>query len=423
MIKQKYNQHKETAHNFFWRALQIGAKQGTTFLIFFMSAYFLIPEDLGLFSYLMAVVGLLIIFCDFGLSTSTSKYVTEEKTRNSNSLNNILFSISILIIGISAFVSLFIFFVGRFIFEDYNLLIYLIPYLFFLPLSSVADGVYRGLKEFKRLSIISLIVGFFSLIISYLLIKNFGLIGAIISQNILFFLLTFGLIIFREDIKIKFDKIITKKIINYALVVGLANVGFFLYTKIDILILKQFGYIVEIGYYEIINKLFLAISIPTMILGQIIAPNITRLITLGEYDLVRKKIDKTFLPLMIGGILFSILLYFLIPSVVKILLPEYYSLTFIFIFNILLLYLPIKLYANFLVNGFITPGGFAKIITISSLIWGVLNIILDYIFISQYGFIGVFWVTVIVYFLHLLTIGIYFYTKLIRIGKSKHEKR
>lgn len=124
MIQRIYYRHKETIHNFLWRSVQIGAKQGTTFLIFFISAYFLAPEELGLFSYLMAVIGLLMIACDFGFSPATSKYVAEEKTKGSKSVNNILFSVSFLVISIATLVSLFIIFFGKYIFEEYSLLGY-----------------------------------------------------------------------------------------------------------------------------------------------------------------------------------------------------------------------------------------------------------------------------------------------------------
>ena len=82
MLKQKYNQHKETIHNFIWRSLQIGAKQGTTFLIFFIAVYFLVPEDLGLFSYLMAVVSLLLIICDFGFLHQHQNMLQNLKQKN-----------------------------------------------------------------------------------------------------------------------------------------------------------------------------------------------------------------------------------------------------------------------------------------------------------------------------------------------------
>ena len=73
MLKQKYNQHKETIHNFIWRSLQIFGKQGIVFLIFILCAKMLIPYDFGIYNYVLAIVFLLIMFGDFGISTATSK--------------------------------------------------------------------------------------------------------------------------------------------------------------------------------------------------------------------------------------------------------------------------------------------------------------------------------------------------------------
>lgn len=412
MLKQKYNQHKETVHNFIWRALQIGGKQGITFAIFFMSAYFLTPESFGLYSYLMALVGLFIIFCDFGISSATSKYVAEYKAKKSKDLNKILFSVSIAIIGLATIISLFIIFFGGYIFEEHKFLLYFIPYLFLFPLTSVLDGVYRGLKEFKKLSIITLIFGGVSLIASYFLIKNYLLIGAIISQNLLFLLLAISLFIFRKESKFKINKNILKKIGKYSLIIGLVNIAFFMYSKIDILILKQFGYVIEIGYYEIVNKIFLILFLPAVILGTVIAPNITRHITNKNYSIIKIKLKKYFFFFLFGGVVLSILLYFIFPLGLKLFLPEYYSPTFLTILNILLILLPFKLWGVFLTNGFITPGGFAKIIAVTTLIGGILNIVFNYVFISWMGFIGVFLVTFIIHSANIIIVSLIFYNKL-----------
>ena len=37
MIKELYHTHKETAHNFIWRSLQMVARHGITFLIFIIA--------------------------------------------------------------------------------------------------------------------------------------------------------------------------------------------------------------------------------------------------------------------------------------------------------------------------------------------------------------------------------------------------
>jgi len=422
MLRNKYFQHKETIHNFIWRAMQIGAKQGTTFLIFFIAAYFLIPEDLGLFSYLMAIVGLLLIICDFGLSPSVSKYVAELKTTKSKNLNKILFSISIVIMILSTLVSLFIIFFGKHIFEDYKLILYFLPYLFFLPLSSVADGIYRGLKEFKKLSIINIAIAIFVIPLSFLLIKTYGMIGAIISQNILFLLLAICLFIFRKETKFKFDKKITKKILKYALIIGFTGIAYYMYNKADILILKYFDYIVEIGYYEILNKIFSIIFIPFIIFGQIIAPNITRLYIQKKFINIKKKFLKHLLIIFFMGIFLSITLYFLMPLLIKLFLEKYFVPETILILNLLLLILPFRIIASVVSQGHTIATGNAHFSLWTMIPAGIVNVILDIIFISKFGFIGVVYSTLICYVFATISFIMLYYFKLNRLIKRGNSE-
>ncbi len=422
MLKFKYLRHKETIHNFIWRALQIGAKQGTTFLIFFMSAYFLSPERFGLFSYLMTLVAFFIIFCDFGLSTATSKYVAEYKANKSESLNKILFSVSIIIISLATLISLFLIFFGGYLFGEHKLLLYFIPYLFLFPLTSVLDGVYRGSKEFKKLSIITLVVGALSLIASYFLIKNYFLIGAIISQNLLFLLLVISLFSFRKESKFSIDNPILKKIGKYALIIGVINAMFFLYTKADILILKYFGYIIEIGYYEIINKVFMLIIVPSMLLGQVIAPNITKHYTLKKFALVRKKFLKHVFIIFIFSLILVGILYFVFPPLIKLFLSKYFTKETLLMFNLLLIVLPLKLVASIVNHGHTVPTGNAHFSMWTMIPAGIANIILDFWFISLFGFIGVIYATLICYTFATTSFMILYYFKLNRLLKNETKK-
>jgi Na+-driven multidrug efflux pump len=122
-----------------------------------------------------------------------------------------------------------------------------------------------------------------------------------------------------------------------------------------------------------------------------------------------KKYAVVFIPI---GVTLSILLYFGLPNILKIVLPDYHTTGFLLIMNILLVLLPFKVWGAVISQGFIVPAGFAKITTITTLIGGVLNVILDYVFISILGFIGVFWVTLVIHSLNILTITAYFYLKI-----------
>ncbi|MBN2270763.1 MAG: oligosaccharide flippase family protein [Sedimentisphaerales bacterium] len=405
MFKKLYNTHKRTGRDFLWRALQMVGKQGVPCLIFFIAAKFLSPESFGDFSYLMAVVGLLIIICDFGFSTAVSRYVAEYNFRQSEKLNNILFSISIVSIGISTFISAVIVLLGGRVFKDnFRYILCLLPYLFLMPLTSIADGMYRGLKQFKKLALISIIVGGFSLAASFFLISRYLLIGAILSQIILYFLMAVALFAFQRNLKIRFDKGIFAEVARYAIVLGIAGVAFFLYTRVDILILKQFGYVVEIGYYEIVNRIFQMLIIPFAILGQVVAPNTVKYATANDFAEIRSKLKK-YAAFCLGiGLVLGVCLHFGIPPALQTVLPQHHTAQFLMIMNILLVLLPFKVFGTCLNQGFIVPAGYAKITAVATGAGGLLNVVLDYIFIDCFGYIGVFWATLLIHSLSIVAV-------------------
>ena len=142
MIKNKYNQHKEIIHNFFWRSLQIFGKQGITFLIFILCAKLLIPYEFGIYNYVLAIILFLIVFADFGMSTATSKYVTEYNITDKEKLKSVLFNSGIIILGLTFIVSSVVLLFGKFYLgEKYIYVLYLLPLIFLIPITPLYAGI------------------------------------------------------------------------------------------------------------------------------------------------------------------------------------------------------------------------------------------------------------------------------------------
>jgi len=417
-LARKYNQHEKLIKNVFWRALQTGAKQGTSFLMFFISAYYLSPQELGIFSYMMATIGLLLIVCDFGFSQAVTKYITELKVKKSENLDKVLFSVSAVIIGLASLVSIFVILFGKNIFKEYDLILYLLPYLYFAPLSSVADGVYRGLQKFKKLSIINLIIAAVSLLASYLLIKNYKLTGAIISQNLLVGLLTIALLFSSEIIKFKFDKDITLKILRYAFTIGFINILYFLYTRADILILKSYNYTAEIGYYEVVNRVFKLIYLPFTIIGQVIAPNITQIYTQKNYVKVKNKLIKYVTIFVSFGIVMAPALYLGLPLLIHNYFNKYFTSATISMLKILSILVPLRITATVVNQSHTLATGNAHFNMWAMIPAGIGNVVLDYVFINKYGFMGVIYSTAIcILFSNVFFIFLYF-LKINKLAKN-----
>jgi O-antigen/teichoic acid export membrane protein len=269
--------------------------------------------------------------------------------------------------------------------------------LFLAPISSLYDGIFRGLKRFRELAIISLSVGFVSVIFVYLLVKNYGLIGALISQSLFYLVLVLSLFFVYGNLHFQFDKQLMRSIFNYSLLVGLANLGYFLYTKVDLIMLGYFDYTVETGYYGLINNIFALSIILFSILGAVIAPDNINLQVNKKIELLKKKIKNYIIYSSIIGFLISIVLFILVPLLIKLFLPLYDSHSFFIIFYVFLFIIPISVLEATIATGFITPLGYVKILTKTVFIGGVMNCILNYIFLFYFGYLGIIISTVIVH--------------------------
>lgn len=388
-IKEVYDNHKENIHNFIWRATQIFGKQGITFLIFILAAKLLSPYLFGIYNYVLAIIFFLIMFGDFGISTATSKYVAEYNVIDKEKLKSVLFNSGIIILGLTTLISLITIFFGKFYLGDkYVYVLYLLPLVFLAPMTSLYDGIYRGLKKFKQLSIISIIVGTFSLSFIYIFIKQYGLIGALIAQNLFYFILFAALAFGYKEFHFKLNKKIIKSIGCYSFIIGISSLGFFLYTRIGVLILGHFDYIIEIGYYEIITKIFLILAIPFTILGQVIAPNITEQTSKKKHDLVRIEFVKYLFVSVFLGIILALIIFFTLPIIMRVFLSEYLNQNFLKMLTLLLIIFPLTATSGLLANGFIVATGKAKY-SLLTIPFGIVNVFLSFIFVINFGFLGV----------------------------------
>jgi O-antigen/teichoic acid export membrane protein len=413
-----YSKHKETIHNFSWRSLQIFGKQGITFLIFILCAKLLTPYDFGIYSYILAIIFFLVMFGDFGISTATSKYVAEYNITNKQKLKSVLFNSSIIILCLTFIVTLLTLVIGPWCLKDkYPYVLWLLPLIFLAPMTSLYDGIYRGLKKFKQSAIISLTVGFISIVFVYFLIKSYGLVGALISQNFFYFLLFVTLNFFHKEFKLKIDKKIMSDIAKYSFLIGVANFGVFLYIKFDVLILGWFNYMNEIAYYELANKLFMILALPISIFSQVVAPNITRLSAKNEYKKIKLKIKKYFIYSIVIGIPICLISYLIIKPLVIYLLPQYNNYYFYLFFNFLLIIFPIRIFGAILSTSFIISTGQAKIITYNNLIFGALNVVMDIFFIYTFGFVGVIYSTIILGYISILVAYYYFQKSIHKLSR------
>ena len=382
--------HKEVAANFMWRSLQTLGKQGVIFAIFIICAKLLSVYEFGIYNYLLAIIYLCALLGDFGISAAASKYAAEYNTIDRSKLRLVLFSAGAIILFLALAVSAFMKLFGRtFLAEKYRYFLYLAPLIFFMPMTSLYDGIYMGLKRFRTCSLITVITGLICIAPAFVLIRKYGLVGALMAQNIFYASLLLALAAGYREFSLKLDKGVIAQIGRYSLLLGLASVGIFLYMRFDVIMLGLFGYIDEIAYYELVNRILVILTVPWLVLCQVIAPDVTAAFSRSDVDYVRIKFSGySRLSLLYGSIIAAA--FFIVGrQAIPIFLPDYNRGMFHLFLLAGLVVFPVRLFGTVLVSSFIVPTGNARIVTYINLIFALVRIALNYVLIAAYGAAGI----------------------------------
>jgi len=108
----------------------------------------------------------------------------------------------------------------------------------------------------------------------------------------------------------------------------------------------------------------------------------------------------------------------MLPYIFKVFFADYDQGVISQIMNLLLILVPLRFFSTYFSLGYITPSGNVKIITTVLFVFGSLNVLLDFIFINIFGFIGVIYVTVIVQILLIITKDIWFVSRLKKLSNN-----
>ncbi len=388
-MKNILNLSKRRSKDFIWRSIQFLSRQGFTFFVLLVAAKLLTKEEFGAYNYIIAIGFLFTLIADFGISRAVTKFTAQYNTVEKERLKSIFFNAGLIIVGITLLLIIIALSFSNQIADEYGTYLkFLIPFFLFMPLSSLFDGIYTGLKKFKKLGVLNLIAAVIALPISFFLIKEERIYGAFYSLDIFYTLLFTMLALFHKNYSFRFHKEILIEVGKYSFIIGMASLGQFLYSKANTIILGKYHFISEVGYYELIDKTFVLLAIPFIIVSQIMAPKLTELSTLNKdkevFSYFKKSLNASFLL----GLLITLAVYFLFPIAIERFFPKYNTPHFFEIFYLIIFNLPFLIVSNTLAQPFIVATGNAKY-SLLTIPFGILNVTLALIFISLFGFIGV----------------------------------
>ena len=393
-MTSKYFSLRKNLTPFLWRLTQVLFKQGTTAIMFFIATYFLTKEDMGVYAYVSSILLLLALFTDFGISTSTSRYVALYNSEDKEKVKRIFFNISLVILVATVMVSvIFILLKDIFSVQYSDYLLLTLPMIFIHPMTSLMDGIYRGLKEFKKLALFTILNSIVGIGGAYLLVTNFGLNGTVVAPLLYFSSYLIILLIAYRGYQFVLDKKIVKDVTTYAMYFGVAALGHYLFSKINVLILGSQNLLEEVAIYELLNKINTELLLPFIVLGQILAPNVVEDFSKKRFENIQKQFRKNLVLTLLAAIIFLPLSILITSVAVNLFFPIYSG-------DILQsLLLPVALTFSTAVpvvvinTGMITSTGHGKLMAIQNIITGIVNVLLNLFIIKSHGYIAVVWVT------------------------------
>ncbi|MBI2600926.1 flippase [Candidatus Daviesbacteria bacterium] len=353
-------------------------------------------SDYGLYTIALAYFSLVSSIADFGFS----RFLTREVTRQKEQTAELLFSVSILRLTITSFIfALFAVFLYMVDPDKLRTALILLAIIAVIPqvLGQTFDAIFIAMQKLQ-FSAIALFCANLTTVLTgvYLVLNGYGVFGAInalIFGQTLFFISAL-IFLLKKDPHAIFSQVrlnTLKRISQGSLPYGLLAILGLLYFKVDVLMLTYMKGSYETGIYGAAFKFLEAIVFIPSSLAVALFPIMVKL-----HDLDKSKIKhlyfKSFKLMLLAGLFFMLVFYFVLPKFVKIYLPNY--LASISVLKVLAFVIPFMFVHVPGAQILLATDKYLKQIIYFSLITLGFNIIANFIFIPKYGAVAAAWTSV-----------------------------
>jgi O-antigen/teichoic acid export membrane protein len=368
-------------------------------------------EKFGEVDLYLISISLVSIITGFGINSAVNRELNlfERKIEDviTSSMGFLLKSILIIILAY------FINFIFRFI-DDSEILFLVLSSALIFTINEIFVGIMRSLSKSKLYFYTSIFQSLIYLIMVYIYSDDLSISNVLFSYLVSYiFIVSISIYYFRNNLIGKFDKEIYKSLAYYGIPLIFSGLAGFVFNVSDKYMLGYYRSLEEVGIYAIAYKVA---SLVTIVIGivQMAWPKYMYKIYKEEqnYEFIYDFAARYYLFSLIILGLFVILFadfFILLFSTSDYLVGA--NIIPIVVFGMILLG-----FQNISNQG-IHISGKSHIMTSIIVLGGFVNIVLNYLFIPQYGYIAAAWTTFISMFVMQLT-TLYFSTKLLKIDYS-----
>jgi len=385
------------AKNTFWLALAEGITRFLKFFLIIYVARVLGATEYGKFTFALAFVSLFVVFSDFGISAITTREIAREKEKEKE-FSTILFLKLVLSIG-----TLLLIYIGSF-FITSSVAIQKIIWILgiYIIINSITGIIYAFLRARQKMEYEALTkvlqaitvtsVGFFVLF-NFPSVQNLSfsyLFASLIS--LIFILFYFHYKIYH--LKLKFNKIIWKKVLTTSWPLAFVTISGTIYTNIDSVMMGYYNQIIETGWYNAAYKIIGMTLIPITLISISFFPVLSKF-----FQESKEKLQNVWnhyiqlmmilaVPLVTGGMVLA-------PKIIDFVYdPSFFP--SVIVFQILIIMTGIIFLSSPFIQVLVASNQQKKLFLATSS-GAIINIILNLILIPKYSFFGAAVATVITF--------------------------
>lgn len=389
-----------------WALLAKFFAAGMGFFLFILIPRFLGPKDYGIFALTLSILVFFMLFADFGISASSSKFIAQYVKKDKFQVRNIIKEVLLLRVLTLAVVFVVGYFSINFITETFKMpelskTLYIGIFLvIFWTLTEHLKKLFQGFHRLKFNFYITLTEFGFKIMLSLLLILYYGLLGVLIAFTLAYILSTVvGLFFTYKYFYCEFEeassvKSFRKDLLDYAFPMIFISASFYVLTEIDTIFLAFFTTPTEVGYYSVGKQMTRYLPIFAAGIGTALGPMYAH-ITRENITELKKTYYKILSILSCLYLLASVLLFIFAKEIVIFLYGMEYipSITILRILIVYMFFFAISSVVSQLIDymGMAKKRAFVLVIVI------LVNISLNLLLIPKYGGIGAAVATVVSY--------------------------
>ena len=345
------------------------------------------PEGFGILGFAIAIVYFFGLVVNFGIDTIATRDLSRDRTLIPKYVNNILTFRLLLSIGSFFLLSIFILLIDKT--PTYKIVI-LLTGLSLLFNATILNFVFLAIEKMKYVAIRQISTSILSLIAIMVFVNTEAdliIASAIFSISLIVnsFLLLF---LYRKKyfaINLSLDRIFLKNIIRESYPLLVSSIMISVYYNIDLIMLGFMRTPEEVGIYNAAYKIFMIAILPFGLLFKAFTPTLAKYS--GNDRAITFSVFKYYalIILAFGVLAFLILFIFSEQLVILIFGIEYIRAAV----PLLLLALnALVISINMSIGQPLTLWGYQKTYSIAISIGAIANIILNFIFIPEYGYLG-----------------------------------